>query len=256
MSRSEADPPAERQAIPRPTQHRDGDPAPWAGLAADAREQITLGRVKAALAGRPVGGPAGRRAREPWRATGRVRPDPWSSAVLVPLFEEDDQARVVLTVRSEQLRNHSGEVAFPGGRVEAGESVVDAALREAFEEIALDRRLVEVEAILTPTPTLSSNTVMTPVVASLVTRPTLQPNPNEVDRIFDVALTDLVSDGAFHEERWVVTGRTGAPGRLDGEFPVWFFAASGETIWGATARTLMELLCTILGVALPAPMAD
>lgn len=86
--------------------------------------------------------------------------------MLVPLFEEDDQARVVLTVRSEQLRNHSGEVAFPGGRVEAGESVVDAALREAFEEIALDRRLVEVEAILTPTPTLSSNTVMTPVVAS------------------------------------------------------------------------------------------
>ncbi|MHB1517810.1 MAG: NUDIX hydrolase [Acidimicrobiales bacterium] len=255
MFRSEADPPAERRAILRPSQHRDGDPAPWAGLPADAREQITLGRVKAALARRPAGGLAGRRAREPWRATGRVRPDPWSSAVLVPLFEEDDQARVLLTVRSEQLRNHSGQVAFPGGRVEAGESVVEAALREASEEIALDRRLVEVEAILTPMPTLSSNTVMTPVVASLAARPTVRPSPSEVDRIFDVALADLVSDGAFHEELWVVPGRTGAPGRPDGELPVWFFAVSGETIWGATARTLMELLCTILGVALPAPMA-
>ena len=218
------------------------------------RERITLGRVKAAMAGRQVGLVPGRMAREAWPGTGRVQTDPWSSAVLVPLFEEDGEARVVLTVRSAHLRNHSGQVAFPGGRVEEGEGVVEAALREAFEEIALDRRLVEVEAVLTPLPTLSSSTLMTPVVASLAARPTVQPNPDEVDRIFDVALADLVAEGTFHEERWAVPGRAGEPGPPEVELPVWFFETSGEMIWGATARTLVELLCAVLGVALPAPV--
>jgi hypothetical protein len=91
---------------------------------------------------------------------------------------------------------------------------------------------------------------MTPVVGTLRARPSLRPNPGEVDRIFDVALADLVADGVFHEEWWAVPERS-RPGFPDGEFPVWFFDVADETVWGATARTLMELLCIVLGVPVP-----
>ena len=78
------------------------------------------------------------------------------------------------------------------------------------------------------------------------------PNPAEVARVFDVPLADLAADGVFHEERWTVPGRP-VPGSADGSFPVWFFDVAGETVWGATARMLVELLCLVLGVAPPGP---
>jgi 8-oxo-dGTP pyrophosphatase MutT (NUDIX family) len=174
------------------------------------------------------------------------------AAVLVALFEEGAEARVVLTVRSDQLRSHTGEVAFPGGRLEDGEGVVEAALREAEEEVALDPAAVTVLGRLTPRPTISSGALMTPVVGELAGRPTLRANPGEVERVFDVALSELAADGVFHEEWWSIPGRSGAPGFPDGEFPVWFFAVAGETVWGATARTLVELICMVVGVAPPA----
>jgi hypothetical protein len=72
-----------------------------------------------------------------------------------------------------------------------------------------------------------------------------------VARVFDVALSDLLADGVFAEERWAVPGRRGVDGASGGEFPVWFFSVAGETIWGATARVLGELLCLVLGVPGP-----
>jgi hypothetical protein len=73
----------------------------------------------------------------------------------------------------------------------------------------------------------------------------------EVARVFDVALADLVADGAFSEERWTVPGRIVegvVDGSADGSFPVWFFEVATETVWGATARILYELVCLVLGV--------
>jgi 8-oxo-dGTP pyrophosphatase MutT (NUDIX family) len=142
-------------------------------------------------------------------------------------------------------------VAFPGGRLEPGESLEGAALREAHEEVDLDPQLATVIGELTTMPTVASDTVMTPMVAVLTTRPVTTANPDEVDRIFDVALTDLVADGVFHEEWWAVPGRVGVSGVPGGEFPVWFFEVAGETVWGATARTLVELLCLVLDVPIP-----
>jgi hypothetical protein len=89
------------------------------------------------------------------------------------------------------------------------------------------------------------------VLATLAARPTLVANPGEVERVFDVALSELVADDVFHEEWWAAPDRPAAPGFPDGEFPVWFFDVAGETVWGATARTLVELLCSILGVEVP-----
>jgi 8-oxo-dGTP pyrophosphatase MutT (NUDIX family) len=173
------------------------------------------------------------------------------AAVLVALFEEEGEARVVLTVRSDRLRAHQGEVAFPGGRLDGDETVVAGALREASEEVGLDPAAVAVVAELSATPTMSSGMVMTPVVATLGSRPELRANPDEVERVFDVALSELAADRVFTEEWWSVPGRTAATGFPNGEFPVWFFDVAGEQVWGATARTLVELLCRVLGVDPP-----
>ncbi len=171
--------------------------------------------------------------------------------MLVPLFEEDGETRVVLTVRSDQLRSHQGEVAFPGGRLDGEEGVVQGALREAREEVGIDPLSVTVIGELSTVATVSSTTAMTPVVGALDGRPRITPNPDEVERVFDVALCDLVADGVFHEEWWTVPGPDGTPDPSAGGYPVWFFAVAGETVWGATARCLTQLLCLVLGVALP-----
>jgi 8-oxo-dGTP pyrophosphatase MutT (NUDIX family) len=178
-------------------------------------------------------------------------PDANPAAVLVALFEEAGEARVLLTVRSSRLRSHQGEVAFPGGKLDGDEGVDEGARREAYEEVGLDPSLVTVVGHLPAMPTISSNTLMTPVVAVLGGRPTTSPAPDEVSRVFDVALAGFLADGVFAEELWAVPGRHGADGQLGGEFPVWFFSVAGETVWGATARVLTELLCLVLGV--PAP---
>jgi 8-oxo-dGTP pyrophosphatase MutT (NUDIX family) len=237
-----------RLPLPRPAHHRPGAPAPWAGLPAEERRGLGLERVVEAVRHTTPGSVLP----EPWPPLLVEGRPPRPAAVLVPLFEESGEARVVLTVRSSSLRSHRGEVAFPGGRLEAGEDVVDAALREATEEIGLDPATVTVVGQLTTRTTAVSYSVMTPVVATLPGRPRLAAQPAEVDRTFDVALADLLADGVFHEELWAVPGRMGAGGVEGGEFPVWFFAAGGETIWGATARALVELCCVVLGLSPPA----
>ncbi|MGH9098464.1 MAG: NUDIX hydrolase [Acidimicrobiales bacterium] len=173
------------------------------------------------------------------------------AGVLVGLFEEKGEARVILTVRSDRLRSHTGEVAFPGGRLEPDESVDDGARREADEETGLDPASVEIIGHLNARPTVSSRSLVTPVVATLAARPTLVAEPAEVARIFDVALADLLADGVFVEEWWTVPGRPGIGGPDGAAFPVWFFHAGSETIWGVTARVLMELLCLTLGLPVP-----
>ncbi len=156
--------------------------------------------------------------------------------MLVPLFEEDGQLRVILTRRSDELRTHKGQVAFPGGRIEAGETPWQAACREAKEEVGLDLDLVNYLGVLDPVDTVSSGMYVLPCVAGLKRRPQLVPNV-EVSRVFDVALSDLCLPGVGRKERWVSPAR--------GEVEVFFFELQGETIWGATAQMLVDLLSRI-----------
>jgi len=171
------------------------------------------------------------------------------SAVLIALFEEQGEARVLLTRRSTRLSSHRGEVSFPGGRVDPGENTVEAAVREAHEEIALDPESLSIVAHLHPIVTLASRSLIQPVVATLEARPEVAAAPSEVDRVFDVAFADLLVEGVFHEERWRRPERP-SPRSSDGTFPLWFFEISGEMIWGATGRLLVDVLCTTLGVTL------
>jgi 8-oxo-dGTP pyrophosphatase MutT (NUDIX family) len=168
-----------------------------------------------------------------------VQPDSRDAAVLLPLFEEDGEARVVLTKRPDTMPSHRGEVAFPGGKHEPG---VDAdlratALREAQEEIGLDPAMVEVVARLDALATVASRFVITPFVGFLTGRPRLAPDPREVVSVFDVALSTLMVDGVHREERWDT---------WVADLDVHFFELPDETVWGATARILTGFLAHVV----------
>jgi 8-oxo-dGTP pyrophosphatase MutT (NUDIX family) len=172
--------------------------------------------------------------------------------VLVGLFAapgECSEVRVLLTRRAASLSTHAGEVAFPGGRADAAEPPLDAALREAREEVGLERAAVQrVLGSLAPVTTARATALVVPVVAVLSGLPVLRPNPSEVARAFDVSLASLAGPGVFREERWPMPG--------GGDRSIDFFEVAGETIWGATARILRALLVAVLGPPEVGPEGD
>lgn len=160
------------------------------------------------------------------------------AAVLCPLFDEDGQAHVVLTRRSSRLRSHTHQVSFPGGRLDAHELPVHAALREAEEEVGIDPASVEIIGRLAQLRTVINPAPITPFVGVLPGRPVLRPNPAEVERAFTVSLLELTDPDVYREELWVFP---------DGaERSMQFFELIGDTVWGATARMLTELLDLVL----------
>ena len=231
-----------RQVIPRPRGARPGVPAGWATLDVGQRRGLTFDRVRRAVEQHHHA--LARRE----QVTFDGFPDPGApAAVLVAAFEEEGEARVVLTRRAAHLRTHTGEVSFPGGRLDEGETSEAAALREAVEEVRLDPSSVSLIGRLTPLSTFSSASTITPVVGVLAGRPQLEANPSEVEHVFDVSLAELAADGVFREERWRVPGRpVSALTDAEGWFPVWFFELPDDTVWGATARMLVELLRLVM----------
>jgi 8-oxo-dGTP pyrophosphatase MutT (NUDIX family) len=208
------------QRIPRPDAWRPGGAAPWSAATQNGQPPAT-DRIAEAVA---------RRAPQPLSpAFVGAR----NSAVLVLLHEGDDGAELLFTRRPMHMRNHRGEISFPGGRMDAGESPANTALREAWEEVALDPQLVTVHGELDHISTLVSQSYIVPVVATVAQRPVLRPHVAEVDRILWVSLADLIRPGTFFEEVW------GTP-PLDRQ--IYFFELDDETVWGATARMVHQLL--------------
>ncbi len=179
------------------------------------------------------------RARGPGKAPAMELEDARHSAVLVPLYDGPDGAEVLLTRRSQALRNHRGEVSFPGGRMDPGETPLQTALREAHEEVALDPSLPRVLGELDHLSTVASRSRIVPIVASLPERPVVHPSNSEVARVLFVPLADLLAPGTYREELW------GSP-PLDRS--ITFFELDDETVWGATARMLAQLLGLALGI--------
>lgn len=152
------------------------------------------------------------------------------AGVLVALQPWDGQ--IVLTKRSSRLKHHPGQIAFPGGKVDAGDAdVIAAALREAQEEIGLDPANVDVVGTLPPHETVTSFTV-TPVLAVLKAPFTPVPEAGEVDEMFTAPLAHVTNPARF-----VVEGR-----RWRGTRRHYYAVPWGPYyIWGATARMLRQL---------------
>lgn len=214
------------QQIPRPGSSRPGQDAPWS-VVPQVQRHLDLAGLRRSL--EVVGTP------RPSVLEGTsVR----ASAVLVPLYEHDGELYVVLTRRAQNLRTHRGEVSFPGGGQDPGEDLLQTALREAYEETAMDTSRIEIIGELDHLQTITSRSFIAPFVGVLPERPDLKANPAEVELILHVALDELLEEGVFREERW------GLP-PLD--HAIYFFEVVGDTIWGATAAMLRNLLAAATG---------
>jgi 8-oxo-dGTP pyrophosphatase MutT (NUDIX family) len=164
-----------------------------------------------------------------------------AAAVLVPLFTAGraQEPHLVLTRRRSDLRSHAGEISFPGGRRDEGDSdFVATALREAEEEIALDPAAVEIGGALPPTTTFATGYRIYPFVG-LVADPAqlgLEPSPDEVETVLAYSLEILRES---YEMRRLV--RRGVPIHTP------TYEVEGQMIWGATARIVGDLLARLTG---------
>ncbi|MGZ8676724.1 MAG: NUDIX hydrolase [Solirubrobacterales bacterium] len=152
------------------------------------------------------------------------------AAVLVPLHGWPEDPSLVLTERRSDLRRHAGEISFPGGRRDPGEELLETALREAEEEIALARDRVEIVGALPPIGTFVTSFKVYPFVG-LIDELRFEPNPAEVQSVIVASLDELV---ATYAKRRLV--RLGVPIKTD------TFQIGEALVWGATARILGELL--------------
>jgi 8-oxo-dGTP pyrophosphatase MutT (NUDIX family) len=216
-----------QQRIPRPESFRLGGPPPWADLPPEAR-RLSLDEVRARLRRSPPG-----------IAPESLVPDSVAAAVLVPLVEVHGETHALFIKRPETMSTHQGEIAFPGGKIDPAvdADVRAAALREAQEEIGLDPAAVEIVARLGGVATAASRFTISPFVGFLDRQPEIVPSPAEVVRVLQVPLSELMDASIYREERWDSF-------RLD--MSVFFFELADETIWGATARILTDLLTRLV----------
>lgn len=154
-------------------------------------------------------------------------------SVLILLFEENGVIKFPLTKRATYKGAHSAQISFPGGKAEAGENVIETALREAQEEIGVHQADVHVIGQLSEFFVVPSNFMVTPVVGSLNYVPVFKPDPREVDKIIYAELDDLIREDAVYEEE-ILAG---------GLYPMIapHFLIENEIVWGATAMMLNEL---------------
>ena len=161
------------------------------------------------------------------------------AAALVLLYPVDGEPHVLLTVRG-ALRHHTGQVSFPGGAVDAGETLEHAAVREAVEEVGVVASDIQVLGRLTSLHIPVSGFLLHPVVAAADVRPRFMAAPEEVARLLEVPLALLEDEDTIRYERRTFERQNRL---VDVEVP--FFDVHGEKVWGATAMVLAEFLALI-----------
>lgn len=163
----------------------------------------------------------------------RTFPGVKRAAVLVGLLPLDGRMELLLTRRPESLNTHGGQVAFPGGKLDPGEEVLDAALRETEEELGIPAARIEPLGMLHDV-LVTSGYCMTPWVARVTPGP-YTPSPDEVARVFQVPLSDLADPSVtrFYERPKGFMGKV---------YRIPYFEWEDELIWGATGKVVHDLL--------------
>lgn len=156
-----------------------------------------------------------------------------AAAVLLLLYERSGETCILLTKRTDKVADHKGQISFPGGvREITDQSLIATALREAFEEVGIDRKTVEVLGVLDDCRTISTHYVITPVVGYAPCPPHISISPDEVEEVIEIPL------GFFKkaaQQTSVPQLTVVPPGDLE-------FLYEGYVIWGATARILEQFL--------------
>jgi 8-oxo-dGTP pyrophosphatase MutT (NUDIX family) len=156
------------------------------------------------------------------------------AAVLMPMYEDGDGLQIMFTRRSEEMPQHKGQIAFPGGLQHPDDPSLRAtALREAEEEIGLRAGDVEILGELDDTATATTNFIVTPFVGLIPHPYTFRVNPAEIVELIPLPLPLLRDPSRFREELW---DRDGA------KIPVYFYNVGSHVIWGLTARILKQFL--------------
>jgi 8-oxo-dGTP pyrophosphatase MutT (NUDIX family) len=178
-----------------------------------------------------------------------MRPDPAlelglrPAAALLLIYPHADAWHVPLTVRGAGLRHHTGQVSLPGGRLDyPGESVEDAALREAHEEIGVRPAEVEILGRLTAIPVIVSGHLLQPVVGVASHRPAFTLAAHEVERLIELPVSRLLAPDAV---AWEERVRMLPP---HGVMNVPYFEVDGAHVWGATAMVLAEFSALLIDI--------
>jgi 8-oxo-dGTP pyrophosphatase MutT (NUDIX family) len=156
------------------------------------------------------------------------------AAVLIPLYEKQDRYHIVLIRRTEKVKDHKGQIAFPGGaRDRDDRTLLHTAVRESREEIGLRTKDIEVIGELDDELTTTTNYTVTPFVAVIPWPYRFRKNKDEVAEIIQAPVTALLKNGRLNENSETLNGQP---------IESYVYDYKGKVIWGATARILKKLL--------------
>jgi 8-oxo-dGTP pyrophosphatase MutT (NUDIX family) len=173
--------------------------------------------------------------RTAWKP-GEFPSDARIAAGLLLLYPGEHGPSIALTVRASGLRRHPGQISLPGGATDPGETLVQAALREAHEEIGVDPAAVRILGELTPVHVLVSGFTLHPIVGITHHRPTFAPAAREVEAVLEVSVADLQDASRIRHGTRTREG-------MAIEYP--YFDLLGHQVWGATAMILGEFICLL-----------
>ena len=173
--------------------------------------------------------------RPDWRA-GHFPSDTRTAAALLLLYPRENDVAIPLTIRASGLARHAGQISLPGGATDEGETLSEAALREAAEEIGVDPVSVRILGELTPVHVVVSGFTLHPIIGVTDERPAFVAAPGEVDEILEVSLDHLRDASRIGRDIRIREG-------VAVEWP--YFDLMGHQVWGATAMVLGEFICLI-----------